>query len=104
MAPRPTPIWDDLQSVETYVGYERTANFSSPGGVVFDTRHVYATPEMLSLGHWGLSGSWTMGREAISADAPSARLAFRFHARDLNLVMGPATRGNTIRFRIPVDG
>jgi len=96
--------WDDLQSGETYVGYERTANFSSPGGVVFDTRHVYATPEMLSLDHWSLLGSWTVGREAISAHAPNGRIAFRFHARDLNLVMGPAVRGNAIRFRVLIDG
>ena len=96
--------WDSLRSPENYVGYERTENFASPGGAVLDTRHVYAAPARLPLNHWALSGDWTMERQAIVLNAPDGRIAYRFHARDLHLVMGPATRGTSIRFRVLVDG
>ena len=31
-------------------------------------------------------------------------IAYRFHARDLHLVMGPAAPGTSIRFRVLIDG
>ena len=32
------------------------------------------------------------------------RIAYRFHARDLHLILGPATRGSSVRFRVFIDG
>jgi thiol-disulfide isomerase/thioredoxin len=96
--------WDDLKSPENYVGYERTENFASPGGAVPNERHAYATPERLGLNQWALSGEWTMGKQATALQKPNGRIVYRFHARDLHLVMGPAARGTPVRFRVLVDG
>jgi len=96
--------WDSLWSPENYVGYERTENFASPGGAVLDTRHVYAAPARLRLNHWALAGDWTVERQAIVLHQAGGRIAYRFHARDLHLVMGPAARGTPVRFRVLIDG
>lgn len=96
--------WGDLKSPENYVGYERAAGFASPGGAVSDRRHVYAAPARLALNQWALSGDWSMGGQAVTANTASARIVYRFHARDLHLVMGPASRGATVRFRVRIDG
>jgi thiol-disulfide isomerase/thioredoxin len=96
--------WDSLWSPETYVGYERAENFASPDGAVFDTRHVYATPARLRLNHWALAGDWTVGRQATVLNEADGRIAYRFHARDLHLVMGPAQRETLVRFRVRIDG
>ena len=96
--------WDSLRSPENYVGYERTENFESPGGAVLDRRHLYAAPARFSLNQWALSGEWTVGRGATVLHAANGRIAYRFHARDLHLVMGPAARGTSVRFRVFIDG
>ena len=97
--------WGSLLSPENYVGYARTANFaSSEGGPLPDTPAVYEVPPRLALGQWALSGSWTVGREAAVANAAGGRIACRFHARDLHLVMHPPARGGAARFRIRLDG
>jgi thiol-disulfide isomerase/thioredoxin len=96
--------WDSLRSVETYVGFERTEHFASPSGAVLDKRHVYTAPESFSLNQWALAGEWTMGREATVLNKANGRIAYRFHARDLHLVMGPAARGTSVRFRVFIDG
>jgi thiol-disulfide isomerase/thioredoxin len=96
--------WADLRSAENYMGYERTENFASAGGVVRDKPGVFTVPQKLELNHWALSGNWTMGQQAIVLNKASGRIAYRFHARDLHLVMGPAVRGKTIRFRVLIDG
>jgi thiol-disulfide isomerase/thioredoxin len=96
--------WNELQTPETYVGHGRALNFASPGGVVPDERSAYAAPAHLSLNQWALSGDWTMGSEAASLHEPGGGIAFRFHARDLHLVMGPAGRGAPVRFRVLIDG
>ena len=93
-----------LRSFENYLTYERTANFSSPGGALPDRRHLYAAPVRLSLNEWALSGNWTMGREANVLNEGNGRVIYRFHARDVNLIMGPATPGASLRFRILIDG
>jgi thiol-disulfide isomerase/thioredoxin len=98
------PDWSSLKSSENYVGYERTENFASPGGVVSDKRRVYAAPERLGLNHWALSGDWTVAKQATLLNEANGRIAYRFHARDLHLVMGPATQGTSVRFRVLVDG
>jgi thiol-disulfide isomerase/thioredoxin len=96
--------WDSLRSPETYVGYGRTENFASPGGAASDQRRVYTAPARLSLNHWALAGDWTMGRQALVLNEANGRMAYRFHARDLHLVMGPAAPGAPVRFRVLVDG
>ncbi len=96
--------WGSLQSPETYVGYDRAENFASPGGVVLDERRVYAAPARLRLNQWALAGEWTMGHEATVLHTANGRIAYRFHARDLHLVMGPAARGTSVRFRVLLDG
>ncbi len=82
--------WESLQSQENYVGYERTENFASPGGAKTNKPHVYALPAQLKLNHWALSGDWTMQKQGIVLNQAGGRIAYRFHARDLHLVMGPA--------------
>ncbi len=96
--------WADLKSPENYLGYERTENFASPGGAALDKRRIYTTPARLRLNHWALSGDWTMGKEATVLNKANGRIAYRFHARDLHLVMGPVARGTSVRFRVRIDG
>jgi len=96
--------WASLGSPETYTGYERTENFASPGGILPDQGHAYTVPAELRLNHWALSGNWTIEEQAATANEAGGRIAFRFHARDLNLVMGPAAPGTSARFRVLLDG
>ena len=96
--------WDSLWSPENYLGYQRTENFASSNGAVLDTPQVYAVPERLRLNHWALSGDWTVGRQAIVLNQADGRIAYRFHARDLHLVMGAAARGTSVRFQVRIDG
>ncbi len=96
--------WGNLRSPENYVGYERTENFASPGSVAFDMRRVYAAPARLRLNQWALAGDWTVERQATRLNTADGQIAYRFHARDLHLVMGPAARGTSVRFRVLVDG
>lgn len=96
--------WGSLKSPENYVGYGRTENFASPGGAAKDERRVYAAPAQLGLNQWALSGEWTVGRGAVALNKAGGRIAYDFHARDLNLVMGPSSRGTSVRFRVTLDG
>lgn len=96
--------WENLESQENYVGYERSQGFASPSGTGFDKPYIYAVPAQLRRNQWALAGDWTVGRPSIVLNKPGGRIAYRFHARDLNLVMGPATRGTSIRFRVLIDG
>ena len=96
--------WASLRSPENYTGHERTENFASPGGLVRGKPHAYAVPPRLELNQWALSGDWTMEEEATTLNAASGQIACRFHARDLNLVMGPAALATPVRFSIVLDG
>lgn len=96
--------WNSLRTPETYVGYQRTVNFASPGRPLLDKPHSYTVPERLRLNHWALVGSWTMGKEFTRLNDADGRIAFRFHARDLHLVMGLPAAGSAVRFRVLVDG
>jgi thiol-disulfide isomerase/thioredoxin len=96
--------WGSLKSAENYVGHDRTENFASPGGAVLDKARIYQLPAMLRLNEWGLSGDWTVKKEAAVLNQPNGRVAYRFHARDLHLVMGPAAPGTSVRFRVRIDG
>jgi len=94
--------WGHLQSGENYVGYERTQNFASNSSP--DKPRVYSAPKHLGLNSWALAGDWTMGKEALLLNQSGGRILYRFHARDLHLVMGPASRGASARFRVYIDG
>jgi thiol-disulfide isomerase/thioredoxin len=96
--------WGSLRSPENYVGDARTENFASPGGAVLDKSHLYAIPELLRLNQWALAGDWTVGRQASVLNEAHGRIAYRFHARDLHLVMGLSARGTSVRFRVFIDG
>jgi thiol-disulfide isomerase/thioredoxin len=96
--------WGSLRSPENYVGYDRTENFASPGGARLNERRDYAAPPSLRLNQWALAGDWTVEREATALNAGNGRIVYRFHARDLHLVMGPAAREPSVRFRVLIDG
>jgi thiol-disulfide isomerase/thioredoxin len=96
--------WASLRSPETYVGYGQAERFIPPGGVVRDRSHLYAANMTLRLNQWTLSDDWTVQKGAAAPSKTGGRIAYRFHARDLNLVMGPAARGTSIRFRVLIDG
>ena len=96
--------WDSLRSPENYTGYERTENFASPGGAVVGKPHAYTAPAELRLNHWGLSGDWTMEKQSTTLNTADGQIAYRFHARDLHLVMGPTAPGTPVRFRVLIDG
>ncbi|MGH6880713.1 MAG: cytochrome c biogenesis protein DipZ [Hypericibacter sp.] len=96
----------DLQSPETYVGYRRAdlQQFVSAGGFAQDQAKSYTAPADLGLNDWALVGNWTAMPEQSTLDQPSGAILFKFHARDLHLVLGPATAGKPIRFRVTLDG
>ncbi|HEX7310781.1 MAG TPA: thioredoxin family protein [Gaiellaceae bacterium] len=85
--------WSNLESPETYLGSAQARNFAS--GVA---------PERLGLNQWTLVGDWRVGRGASVLHSADGRIAFRFHARDVNLVMGPRDRGASAPFSVRVDG
>jgi cytochrome c biogenesis protein CcdA/thiol-disulfide isomerase/thioredoxin len=93
----------DVKSPETYVGYDRGNHFVSPGGVVVDKDHTYAAGEP-QLNEWSLTGNWTVGPERAQLDEKDGSIVYRFHARDLHLVLGPSAEGSQIRFRVTIDG
>jgi thiol-disulfide isomerase/thioredoxin len=96
--------WTSLRSPETYVGYERTERFASRGGAVLDKSQAYALPTRLGANSWALSGDWTFSRGAVASNVAGGRIAYKFHARDVHLVMGPAAPGSSVRFRVLIDG
>ena len=96
--------WRTLQSPETYLGNGQSTGFASQDAAVFDEPHVYVARARLPLNDWDLSGSWTVAQHAAVLNEPGGRVAFQFHAHDVNLVMGPASRGGSIPFRVFLDG
>jgi cytochrome c biogenesis protein CcdA/thiol-disulfide isomerase/thioredoxin len=93
----------DVQSPETYIGYRRSEKFASPGGIANDVARVY-TAGMPRLNEWSLSGDWTIGGERAELNTKDGAIVYRFHARDLHLVLGPAPVGRPIRFHVTIDG
>jgi thiol-disulfide isomerase/thioredoxin len=97
--------WSNLRSPETYLGSEQGQNFASPGSAALDEARTYDVPHELGLNQWALGGEWVIERRASVLTAAEGRLAFRFHARDVNLVLGPPLRGTrSVPFRVTVDG
>jgi thiol-disulfide isomerase/thioredoxin len=95
--------WDHLRTPETYLGYDRSDHFASPGGAAFDERHAYELPDRLRPNDWALAGEWTIRDESVVPDQPGGSMAYRFHARDAHLVL---SRGghDPIPFRVLLDG
>ena len=98
------PDLADLRSAENYTGYQRTQGFASPGGAIAGKPHAYQRPAQLRPNDWALAGDWTMEGEAATLNEAGGQVSCRFHARDLNLVMGPAAPGTPTRFRVSLDG
>ena len=96
--------WDHLRSPETYLGYRQATNFASRTDIAPDLPTTYDVPTALALNEWALSGEWTVGGDAAVVNAPSGRVAFRFHARDVHLVMAPGTADVPARFRVFIEG
>jgi Thioredoxin like C-terminal domain/AhpC/TSA family len=96
--------WDTLGSPETYVGHARASGFASPSGFVADRNHVYEAPPALGLNQWALSGDWTVRAQPAELNEPGGRITHRFHARDVNLVMGAANGGGSVPFEVRLDG
>jgi thiol-disulfide isomerase/thioredoxin len=96
--------WTNLRSPETYLGYAQGQSFASRGGAEIGRPATYTLPATLMLNQWALSGDWTIESGASVLNGAEGRIAFRFHARDVNLVMGPPAPGTAVPFRILVDG
>jgi cytochrome c biogenesis protein CcdA/thiol-disulfide isomerase/thioredoxin len=95
---------NDVQSPETYVGYARAQNFASPGGFNQDDPQTYRTPSALTLNQWALAGKWKDEDQLATSLAAGDSISYRFHARDLHLVLGPAADGKPVRFRVTLEG
>ena len=96
------PALGELKSPETYIGYARADRFVSPGGLGRDEPKTYAAAP-LALNDWSLEGAWHDCKQSARSLAPGAKISFRFHARDLHLVLGSAA-GKPVRFRVTLDG
>jgi len=95
---------EHLRSPENFLGYERTEGFASSGGVINDTPTLYSAPQQLHLNQWALSGEWNIGKERVLSSKSGGKIIYRFHARDLHLIMGPSKPGSSIKFRVLIDG
>jgi hypothetical protein len=96
--------WRNLRSPENYLGFQRTENFASPGGPTQDKPRAYDQPARLGLNQWALSGDWTIKKDVSALNKAGGRIIYRFHARDVHLVMGPAAPGESVKFRVLIDG
>lgn len=96
-------VFAEVGSPETYVGYARAANFVSPGGAARDVARDYSG-EPKTLNQWALTGNWTIGPEHAALNSEHGSIVYRFHARDLHLVLSPGPDGKPIRFRVTIDG
>jgi thiol-disulfide isomerase/thioredoxin len=95
---------DNVGSPETYLGYERGERFVSMPHAAMDTDATYQMPDAPALNHWGLQGTWKIGSEQSSLSGATGTITYRFHARDLHLVLGPGSNGKPVRFRVTLDG
>lgn len=96
--------WANLRSPETYLGYDKAERFASPGRTVEGTAGVYKHPAALAPNFWSLSGNWTIGPESAALNAAGGTIRYRFHARDLHLVLVPNASNQPVRFRVRIDG
>ncbi|WP_173923089.1 redoxin domain-containing protein [Agromyces sp. Marseille-P2726] len=96
--------WTSLRTPETYLGYGQSSGFVGEDAATYDRPHSYAATGRLLPNTWQLSGDWTHARHAAVLNEPGGRIAFRFHARDVNLVMGPVQSEASVPFRVTLDG
>jgi hypothetical protein len=104
VAPRGLEVAADygtLRSPESYLGYEKAEGFASDA--LQDGPRTYTVPR-LALNQWGLAGAWTVKGGRVVSNAPNGRLAYRFHARDVNLIMGVPPGSKPVQFTLKVDG
>ena len=94
----------DVRTPETYAGYLRTDNFASPEGLSLDSTKAYSIPARPGLNEWGLGGSWKVGSENATLEAPNGKIAFRFHARDVHMVLGSRDPSKSIHYSVTLDG
>jgi cytochrome c biogenesis protein CcdA/thiol-disulfide isomerase/thioredoxin len=94
----------NVRSPETYVGYHRAEHFASTEAIAQDSKHSYTPQPRLSLNQWALSGSWKVGAESTVLQTAPGKIIFRFHARDLHLVLGTTKDGKPVRFTVKLDG
>jgi len=104
VGPEAAPDLRDLRSEETYVGYAKAGNFVSAEDVERDVDRLYTAALALRLDQWSLAGHWTVGAEFATLNAAPGAIRFKFHARDLNLVLAPSSPGKPVRFRVTIDG
>ena len=93
-----------VRSPETYVGYQRSERFTSPERFAKDALRTYRAPERPLVNQWGLVGSWVVGAESVALEGAGGQIVFRFHSRDLHLVLAPAKDGRPVRFKVRLDG
>lgn len=98
------PNMNEVRSPETYVGYRRAEHFVADIDLAPDKVTAYSPPSQLALNNWSLDGQWTVGPERAVSNAPASRIVYRFHARDLHLVLGPGADGKPVRFKVLIDG
>jgi cytochrome c biogenesis protein CcdA/thiol-disulfide isomerase/thioredoxin len=98
------PDFNDVASPETYIGYARQQNYASPEKIRQDGPQIYSAPSRLTVNQWGLAGNWNVSDEHATLVAAPGKVIFRFHARDLHLVLGPRQNGKPVRFRVRIDG
>jgi hypothetical protein len=89
---------------ETYVGYAQAENFASPEGMARNSRKTYSPPARPALNQWGLDGSWNVRAESGTLESTPGKIVFRFHSRDLHMVLGPTKNGTPVRFRLKLNG
>ena len=93
-----------MRSPETYVGYAQAVNFASPERMSQDSRKTYSPPARPALNQWGLGGSWIAGAESGKLESAPGKIVFRFHSRDLHMVLGPSKNGTPVRFKVKLNG
>jgi len=98
------PPSDDVRSPETYVGYARAENFASPERMARGSRKTYSPPAKPALNQWGFGGSWNAAGENGTLESAPGKIVFRFHSRDLHMVLGPARNGMPVRFKVKMNG
>jgi cytochrome c biogenesis protein CcdA/thiol-disulfide isomerase/thioredoxin len=94
----------NVGSPETYIGYRRAEHFASNEHIAQDSRHAYTPRPRLSLNEWALGGNWKVGEESAVLQTSPGKIVFRFHARDLHLVLGTTKDGKPVRFTVKLDG
>jgi thiol-disulfide isomerase/thioredoxin len=98
------PDINDEQSPETYVGYRQADRFASPERLDKNSPRTYTTPTNSSLNQWGFGGSWNVGPESATVQSAAGKIVFRFHSRDLHMVLGPTKDGKPVRFKVIIEG